>query len=115
VIFTVRKSIYEIIQRFRNRQDYIEEAGPMLQWFFLSLKYHVWPLPKDAAQLRKLAINLQVPHAYTRPYTRFDISVVQSNILERLQSFKEDTLYVLLLLLPIFSIAAILLFSLHGA
>ena len=36
----------------------------MFYWFFLSIKYQIWPLPTDPAELRKLAIDLQIPLAY---------------------------------------------------
>ena len=74
----------------------------MLHWFFLTVKYQIWPLPKDAAQLTKLAIDLQVPRAHSETYTRLDTSLVRNNIIERLQSFRKDALYVFLLLVPIF-------------
>jgi len=87
-------------------------VGPMLHWFFLTVKYQIWPLPKDAAQLTKLAIDLQVPRAHSETYTRLDTSLVRNNIIERLQSFRKDALYVFLLLVPIFSIVVLLIFFL---
>ena len=86
-----------------------KRPDPMLQWFFVSVKYQIWPLPKDAAQLRTLAIDLQVPGAHSWMHSRFDTSLVQSSILKTLKAFRKDASYVLFLLLPIFAIAAILI------
>jgi hypothetical protein len=80
----------------------------MLYWFLLSIKYQIWPLPKDPADLRKLAIDLRVPLAYSWTSDGLNTSLVRKSIRERLKSMRKDASYVLFLLVPIFSITAIL-------
>lgn len=80
----------------------------MLHWFFLSIKYQIWPLPTDPAELRKLAIDLQIPLAYATTSSRVDTSLVRAVIRERLKSFRKDSPYVLLFLVAVFSVLALL-------
>ena len=79
----------------------------MLHWFFLSIKYQIWPLPTDPAELRKLAIDLQIPLAYATTSHRVDTALVQGIIRERLKSFRKDSPYVLLFLAVVFSVLAL--------
>jgi len=80
----------------------------MLHCFFLSIKYQVWPLPKDPAELRKLAIDLQVSRAHSWARYEPDTSLLEHTIRAWLKSFREDISYVLFLLIPIFVITALL-------
>jgi hypothetical protein len=80
----------------------------MLHWFFLSIKYQIWALPKDPAELRKLAIDLQIPPAYSRTRSEPNTRLLEGIIRERLKSFRKDISYILFLLIPIFSITALL-------
>ena len=73
----------------------------MHHWFFLSIKYQIWPLPKDPAELRRLAIDLQIP----RKHYELNTTLIEGITREWLKSLRKDILYVLLLLLPIFAIA----------
>ena len=84
----------------------------MLHWFFLSIKYQIWPLPTDPTELRKLAIDLQIPLAYANATTshRVDTSLVQGIIRERLKSFRKDSPYVLLFLAVVFSVLALFVY-----
>jgi hypothetical protein len=79
----------------------------MLYWFFLSIKYQIWPLPTDPAELRQLALDLQIPLAYAASH-RVDTSLVRAVIRERLKSFRKDSPYVLLFLVAVFSVLALL-------
>ncbi len=81
----------------------------MLYWFFLSIKYQIWPLPTDPAELRKLAIDLQIPLAYAASH-RVDTSLVRVVIRERLKSFRKDSPYVLLFLAVVFSVLALFVY-----
>jgi hypothetical protein len=80
----------------------------MLHWFFLSIKYQIWPLPTDPAELRKLAIDLQIPLAYAATSSRVDTSLVRAVIRERLKCFRKDSPYVLLFLVAVFSVLVLL-------
>jgi len=90
-----------------NRLDYIVR-GLMLHWFFLFIKYQIWPLPKDPAELKKLANDLQVPLAYARTTHGLDTALVQTSIRETLKSFRNDAPYVALFLVAIFVAIALL-------
>jgi hypothetical protein len=82
-------------------------AGSM--WFFVSIKYQVWPLPKDQAALRKLAFDLQIPLVYAWTSHGLDTALLQKSIRERL---RRDAPYVVLFLVVVFSIIALLVFLL---
>ena len=84
----------------------------MLHWLFLSLKYQIWPLPKDPAELRKLAIDLQITLAYSWKGNGLNTLLVQSAIRERLKSFRRDAPYVVLFIVPIFSVIVLLAYLL---
>jgi len=88
----------------------------MLYWLFLSIKYQIWPLPNDPAELRKLAIDLQVPHANSWKRYELNTTLIEGITHEWLKSFRRDISYVLFLLLPIFAIAilAVLLVQMAG-
>ena len=83
----------------------------MLHWFFLSIKYQIWPLPTDPAELRKLAIDLQIPLAYANAKTshRVDPLLIQGIIREKLKSFRKDSPYILLFLVVILGIVTLLI------
>ena len=88
----------------------------MLHWFFHSIKYQIWSLPKDPAELRKLAIDLQVPHANSWQRYELNTTLIEGITREWLKSFRKDISYLLLLLLPIIAIVilAVLLVQMAG-
>jgi hypothetical protein len=81
----------------------------MTHWFLLSIKYQIWPLPTDPAELKKLAIDLQVPLAHAWTTHGLDTALVQKSVHERLKSFRNDAPYVGLFLVPIFAVIAALI------
>jgi hypothetical protein len=81
----------------------------MTRWFFLLIKYQIWPLPKNPAELKKLANDLQVPLAHAWTTHGLDTALVQKSVHERLKSFRNDVPYVALFLVPIFSVVAVLI------
>ena len=81
----------------------------MTHWFFLSIKYQIWPLPKDPAELKKLANDLQVPLAHAWTTHGLDTALVQKSVHERLKSFRNDAPYIALFFVPIFAVIAALI------
>lgn len=82
---------------------------PMLQWFYLTIKYRIWSLPKEPAELRKLAFDLQVPLVHAWTTHGLDTSLLQSSIRERL---RKDASYVILFLVIIFFFIVLFVFLL---
>ena len=83
--------------------------APMLEWFYLVIRYQIWSFPKDPAELRKLAFDLQVPLVHAWTSHGLDTSLLQSSIRERL---RKDALYVMLFFVIIFSTIALFVFLL---
>ena len=99
---------------FGDRLDSIGDVRvytprPMLQWFYLAIRYQIWSLPKDPAELRKLAFDLQVPLVHAWTSHGLDTSLLQSRIRERL---RKDAPYVMLFLVITFSVIALFVFLL---
>ena len=86
----------------------------MLHWFFLSIKYQIWPLPTDPAELRKLANDLQVPLVRGWTTHGLDTASVHKSIRETLKSFRNDVPYVTLLLVPIVAVISLLVILFAG-
>src|SRR5262245_61849128 len=80
----------------------------MLHWFFLTMKYQVWPLPKDPAELRKLAIDLRVSGAHSWTRHELNTPLLEDTVRSWLKTLRKDISYILFLFLPIFSITALL-------
>jgi hypothetical protein len=81
----------------------------MVQWFYLTIKYQICSLPKDPAELRKLAFDLQVPLVHAWTSHGLNTSLLQSSIRERL---RKDASYVILFFVIIFSVIALFVFLL---
>ena len=74
----------------------------MMHYIFLLIKYQIRPLPTDPAELRELAIDLQVPHIH-----EVESALLQENIHQKLTFFR-DALYIALLFSPLFAGIALL-------
>jgi len=74
----------------------------MIHYIFLLIKYQLRPLPTDPAELRELAIGLQVPHSY-----EVESAFLQDSIHEKLKFFS-DALYIAFLSSPLFAAIALL-------
>ena len=80
----------------------LNSEGSMMHCIFLLIKYQIRPLPTDPAELRELAINLQVPHTH-----EVKSAVLQNSIHQKLKFFS-DALYVAFLFSPLFAAMALL-------
>jgi hypothetical protein len=74
----------------------------MIHCIFLLVKYQLRPLPTDPAELRELAIDLQVPHNH-----EVESALVENSIHQKLKFFS-DALYIALLFSPLFAAIALL-------
>ena len=74
----------------------------MIYYIFLLIKYQIRPLPTDPAELRGLAIELQVPHNH-----KVESALLQNSIHQKLKFFN-DGLYMAMLLFPLFAAIAFL-------
>jgi hypothetical protein len=75
----------------------------MIHYIFLIIKYQIRPLPTDPAELRQLAIDLQVPHSH-----EVDSALLQKSIHRTLKSFRQDAPYIVFSLSPLFAAIAFL-------
>src|SRR5262249_26361275 len=57
-------------------------------WVYLNLKYRLRPLPTDPVHLEKIAIDLNVPLAFTYKWHGLDVALAQERIHECLKSFQ---------------------------
>src|SRR5262249_1030777 len=57
-------------------------------WVYLNLKYRLRPLPTDPVHLEKIAIDLNVPLAFTYKWQGLDVALAQERIHECLKSFQ---------------------------
>jgi hypothetical protein len=71
---------------------------PVVRWLYLNFKYRVWPLPTDPASLKKIAMDLKVPLAFTYTWHGLDVALAQQRIHECLKSFRWSAPLVLVLL-----------------
>jgi hypothetical protein len=74
----------------------------MIHRIFLLMKYQIWPLPTDPAELRELAIDFQVPYSH-----ELEPALLQKSIHHRLKRFG-DAIYIAFLLSPIFATIGLL-------
>ena len=74
----------------------------MIHCVFLLIKYQIWPLPTDPAELRELAIDLQVPHNH-----EVESALLQNSIHQKLKFFS-DALYIAFLFSPLLAAIALL-------
>jgi hypothetical protein len=56
-------------------------------WIYLNLKYRLWRLPTEPVRLEKIAIDLNVPLAFTYKWHGLDVALAQQRIRECLKSF----------------------------
>ena len=61
---------------------------PVIRWLYLNIKYRVCALPNEPATLQKLAMNLNIPLAFTYRATGLDMTLAQQRIHESLNSFR---------------------------
>jgi hypothetical protein len=61
---------------------------PVIRWLYLNLKYRLWSLPTEPAQLEKLAMDLNVPLAFTYRAYGLDMALAQQRINKCLKSFR---------------------------
>ena len=57
-------------------------------WVYLNLKYRLRRLPTDPVILKKIAIDLNVPLAFTYRKHGLDVNLAQQRIYESLNSFR---------------------------
>jgi hypothetical protein len=70
----------------------------VIRWLYLNIKYRVCALPNEPGTLQKLAMNLNVPLAFTYRATGLDMTLAQQRIHESLNSFSVDVVIALVML-----------------
>jgi hypothetical protein len=60
----------------------------VIRWLYLSFKYRLWPLPIVPVELEKIAMDLNVPLAFTYRAQGLDVTLAQQRIRESLKSFR---------------------------
>ena len=81
---------------------YLNPEGSMIHYIFLLIKYQLRPLPTDPAELRELAMDLQVPDRY-----EVESALLQKSIHQKLKFFS-DALYIAFLSSPLFAAIVLL-------
>jgi len=74
----------------------------MMNRIFLLIKYEIRPLPTDPAELRELAMGLQVSHSH-----EVESALLRESIHQKLNFFS-DALYIAFLSSPLFAAIALL-------
>ena len=77
-------------------------------WVYLNLKYRLWPLPTDPIHVEKIAIDLNVPLAFTYKWHGLDVALAQQRIHECIKSFRWSAPLVLVVLSVALIISAII-------
>jgi len=75
----------------------------MIYCIFLLIKYQFRPLPTDPAELRELAIGLQVLDRY-----EVDSALLEKRIQDTLKFFRRDAPYIVFWFSPLFAAIAFL-------
>jgi hypothetical protein len=73
----------------------------VIRWLYLNLKYRLWPLPSDPIQLKKIAMDLKVPLAFTYRAHGLDVPLAQQRIHECLKSFRWSAPLLLVVCYPL--------------
>jgi hypothetical protein len=81
---------------------------PVIRWLYLNLKYRLWSLPTEPAQLEKIATDLKVPLAFTYRAYGLDVALAQQRIHESLKSFRWSAPLILVVLSFVLMIGSIL-------